>query len=155
MNISVNPIKAVALVLAAAGLLAALVAGSATTRADSSDGAPVSVAPANAQKIHRGVPFTFKVRSHGGAGVFLKVSRSKRVGTDGTLASDDEYFRSLALRGGLYSRKVERFAALSDYFLNRPGRYYWQAYKIDCSNSPGADSGDCNVEGPIRSFTVR
>ena len=154
MSISAHRLKPAALVLAAAAALVAFAIGSVASDAASSN-APTSVAPANGQKVHRGVPFTFKVRSHGGAGVFVKVSRSKRVGDDGTLTSDDEYFRSLALRGGLYTRKVERYPALSDYFLNRPGRYYWQAYKIDCSNSPGAEAGDCNIEGPIRSFTVR
>jgi hypothetical protein len=155
MPISALRLKFVALAVSTAvAVAAALAIGSVASRAASSD-APVSVAPANGQKVHHGVPFAFKVRSHGGAGVFVKVSRSKHVGADGTLASDDEYFRSLALRGGLYSHKVERYPALTDYFLNRPGRYYWQAYKIDCANSPDADSGDCNIEGPIRSFTVR
>jgi hypothetical protein len=129
---------AVALALGAASLSEAQTSG------------PTPVAPSNGKTQKRGVPFTFKVRDDEAAnGVFFKVSKSKAVGDDGTLANDI-YFREMKKSGGLWQKKVERYAALNTHFLNRPGRYYWQAYSIDCSVQD-----DCNVEGPIKSFTIK
>lgn len=132
-------------VAAAATLLAAAPA--------SAQIAPTLSSPSNGKSIKRGVPFTFKAKldsASEGSGVFLKVSKSKKVGADGTL-SNDIYFRSMKQSGGQWAKKVERYAALSDHFLNRPGRYYWQAYSIDCSG--GTD--DCNIESTIRSFRIK
>jgi hypothetical protein len=116
--------------------------------------APTNVAPTNGKSIKRGVPFTFKVHldeNSTGSGVFLKVSKSKKVADDGTLANDI-YFRSMKQgSGGMWTKKVEKYAALTTHFLNRKGRYYWQAYVIDCSE--GTD--DCNVEGKIGSFRIK
>ena len=134
-------------VAAAATLLAAPLASAQSAIA------PTLSAPSNGKSIKRGVPFTFKAKldaASEGSGVFLKVSKSKKRDADGTLAND-LYFRSMTLRGGSYQKKVERYAALSDHFLNRPGRYYWQAYVIDCSD--GTD--DCNIESEIRSFRIK
>jgi hypothetical protein len=112
---------------------------------------PVPIAPSAGKALKRGVPFSFKVRvdSDAPTGVFVKVSKSKQVGEDGTLAND-VYFREMKLSGAYFAKKVERYASLSDHFLNRPGTYYWQAYSIDCSD--GTD--DCDVEGPIRKFRI-
>jgi hypothetical protein len=132
-------------VAAAATLLAAAPA--------SAQIAPTLSSPSNGKSIKRGVPFTFKAKldsASEGSGVFLKVSTSKKVGSDGTLAKDI-YFRAMKQSGGSWAKKVERYAALSDHFLNRPGRYYWQAYSIDCSG--GTD--DCNIESSIRTFRIR
>ncbi len=116
--------------------------------------APTNVAPTNGKSIKRGVPFTFKVHldpNSSGTGVFIKVSKSKKVGDDGTLANDI-YFRSMKQgSNGQWSKKVEKYPALTTHFLNRKGRYYWQAYVIDCSE--GTD--DCNVEGRIGSFRIK
>jgi hypothetical protein len=116
--------------------------------------APTNVAPANGKSIKRGVPFTFKVHldeNSTGSGVFLNVSKSKRVKDDGTLANSI-YFRSMKQgSGGHWTKKVERYAALTSHFLNRKGTYYWQAYVIDCSE--GTD--DCNVEGKVGSFRIK
>ena len=116
--------------------------------------APTNVAPSNGKSLARGVPFTFKVHldeNSTGSGVFLKVSKSKKVGDDGTLAKDI-YFRSMKQgSGGMWTKKVEKYAALTTHFLNRKGRYYWQAYVIDCSE--GTD--DCNIEGKIGSFRIK
>jgi hypothetical protein len=116
--------------------------------------APTNVAPTSGKSIKRGVPFTFKVHldeNSTGSGVFLNVSKSKKVKADGTLANSI-YFRSLKQgSGGMWTKKVEKYAALTTHFLNRKGRYYWQAYVIDCSE--GTD--DCNIEGKIGSFRIK
>jgi hypothetical protein len=144
MRISTRHLTLPALALTLGLLLSAAPSGA------QSDGV-TPVAPSNGKIQHRGVPFTFKVRATTDTGVFLKVSKSKKLGADGTLASN-VYFRSMSLNGGLYTKKVERYPALTSFFLNRPGRYYWQAYRIECPIDGGED---CNVEGPVRSLHIR
>jgi hypothetical protein len=141
---SVGGVKRLLILAAAAALTIAAPAQAQTP-------GPVPIAPSSGKALKRGVPFAFKVRvdSDAPTGVFVKVSKSKQVGDDGTLANDI-YFREMKLSGAYFAKKVERYAALSDHFLNRPGTYYWQAYAIDCSD--GTD--DCNVEGPIRKFRI-
>ena len=116
--------------------------------------APTNVAPSSGKSLPRGVPFTFKVHldpNSMGSGVFLNVSKSKKVKDDGTLANSI-YFRSMKQgSNGQWTKKVERYKALTSHFLNRKGTYYWQAYVIDCSE--GTD--DCNVEGPIGKFKIK
>ena len=115
--------------------------------------APTLSAPSNGKSLKRGVPFSFKAKldtSSTGSGVFLKVSKSKKVGEDGTLANE-LYFREMKGSGGSYTKKVERYAALSTHFLNKPGKYYWQAYAIDCSDG----TEDCNIESEVRSFRIK
>jgi hypothetical protein len=140
-------------VVAAAVVAASMVVG--TASAQTTGIAPFPLSPTGGKSLPRGVPFTFKVRvdpESSPSGVFLKVSKSKQVGDDGTLLND-VYFRELAPGGGesVYSKKVERYKALTTHFLNRPGKYYWQPYVIDC----GENLDDCNVEGDIHSFRIR
>jgi hypothetical protein len=113
---------------------------------------PTLVSPSKGKSITHGKVFTFKVKAEvpEGTGVFLKVSKSKKVGDDGTLVKDI-YFRAMKRSGGSWVKKVERYAALTSHFLNKPGRYYWQAYSIDCS----AGSDDCNIESDIRTFRIK
>jgi hypothetical protein len=115
--------------------------------------APTLSAPSNGKSLKRGVPFSFKAKldtASEGSGVFLVVSKSKKVSGDGTLSSQ-LYFREMKGSGGSYSKKVERYSALSDHFLNRSGKYYWQAYAIDCSDG----TEDCNIESEVRSFRIK
>jgi len=48
-------------------------------------------------------------------------------------------------KNGVYSFKA-KFFDFPTFWLNTPGTYYWQAYRIDCSGS------DCKQEGPIVKF---
>lgn len=132
--------------LALATSVALITSGATATAA----GGPSPLAPTNGKTLAKGVPFTFKVRSTESGAVFLKVSKSKRKNSKGTLRTD-VYFRKMGKqKGSVYTKKTERYPALSSYFLNKPGRYYWQAYRIDC-----AAQADCEVEGAIRSFRIR
>ena len=114
--------------------------------------APTLSAPSNGKALKRGVAFTFKadLDDSSGSGVFLRVSKSKKVGDDGVLADDQTYMRQMKGSGSL-KYKVERYPALPSYWLNKPGKYYWQAYSIDCS----AGLDDCNIESEIRSFRIK
>jgi len=115
--------------------------------------APTLGAPANGKSLKRGAAFTFKAKldtASEASGVFLVVSKSKKLDDTGIL-DGKAYMREMKGSGGSYAKKTDRYPALSDYFLNRPGKYYWQAYAIDCSD--GTD--DCNVESAVRSFRIK
>src|ERR1044072_10042779 len=113
---------------------------------------PTLVSPSKGKSSTHGKVFTFKVKAEvpEDTGVFLKVSKSKKVGDDGTL-KNAIYFRAMKQSGGTWTKKVESYAALTSHFLNKPGRYYWQAYSIDCS----AGTDDCNIESEIRTFRIK
>jgi hypothetical protein len=57
-------------------------------------------------------------------------------------------------RGRLYTFTPEKFT-FPEYYLNRAGTYYWQAYRIFCIRIPGRKAFDCIQEGPIRKFQVQ
>jgi hypothetical protein len=146
MTITSRPVTTIAAVTAAVAVAA--LAGSSALGAQS--GGPTSVAPVAGKIQQRGVPFTFKVKAPAGSDVYVRVASSKRVVADGTLAGN-LWFRKMAYRGGLFTKKTDTYPALTSYFLNRRGTYYWQAYRIACT----VGSTDCSVEGPIRSFRIR
>src|SRR3954454_11730086 len=105
------------ILIAVAAACAALLASSSLASAQDVV-APTNVAPTSGKSIKRGVPFTFKVHldeNSAGSGVFLNVSKSKKVADDGTLANDI-YFRSMKqASGGRCSKKVERYKALTSH----------------------------------------
>lgn len=136
---------ATAALIAATALAAPAAVGAATGRA------PVPVSPKAGAVQPAGVPFDVVVTSSRGSGVFLVVARSRRVAPDGTLRAPI-YLREMTRRGARFVRRTDTYPALSSYFLNRPGTYFWQAYRVECA---AADTDDCAVEGPIRAFTVR
>jgi hypothetical protein len=112
---------------------------------------PRSVSPVVGKTITAGKQFTFQVRSRGNSAVFVVVSKSKRKAADGTLRDKKGYMRKMGRRKGtLFTKKVELYRGLDSHFLNKPGTYYWQAHRINCS-----EQKDCAVEGPIRRFRVR
>ena len=112
---------------------------------------PRSVSPAFNKTITLGQQFTFQVRSRTNSAVFVVVSKSKRKAADGTLRDKKGYMRKMGRRKGtLFTKKVERYRGLDSHFLNKPGTYYWQAHRINCS-----EQKDCAVEGPIRRFRVK
>jgi hypothetical protein len=130
-----------------AGVVATGTLGATATAATS--GGPKPLAPTDGKALTAGRPFTFKVRDATPGSVFIKVSRSRKTKKDGTLRTE-EWFRKMAKNGSVHTKKTDVYDELDDYFLNRPGTYYWQAYRIDC-----AAQEDCNVEGPIRRFRIR
>ena len=81
--------------------------------------APEPVAPSAGKSLARGKVFTFKARldeASEASGVFLKVSKSKRVGSDGTLANSI-YFRAMK---GLRERVRQEGRALPGALVALP-----------------------------------
>jgi hypothetical protein len=139
-----TPLKITTALLVVTGLA---VPGSASAQLSG----PTLISPINGKSQKARTPFTFKAKAPAGASVYLKVSKSKKVGADGTLLGSNLYFRKMGFKNGFFQKKTESYGALSTYFLNRPGTYYWQAYLIDCSD----DLDDCNIESKIQKFKVK
>ena len=60
------------------------------------------------------------------------------------LAAPNDFTNS----GGVYAY-TPRFHDFPGFWLNTPGTYHWQAYRLACVRS------DCRAEGPIVRFRVR
>lgn len=135
-----------------AAVAVVVVAGSGGAASGAQAPRPRPLTPANHAVQRRGVPFTFSVSAPAGSRVSMKVSTSGRVDARGTLEGDS-YVRDMAGHGTTFTKRTERFRSDPAYFLNRPGRYYWQAYGSRCSD-------DCGLEarafaGPVRTFRIR
>ena len=99
--------------------------------------------------VPSGKALTFKMRVNDPAsGVFVHVCKSKRKDREG-LICDDPILGPAKKRNGVFQVK-QRFFDFPEFWLNNPGRYYWQAYRIECTGG-----SDCKQEGPVTRFRVR
>ena len=141
-----------ALALTAVGAFAAGIAGAARLA-----GPPSPLLPANKASLPRGKSVTFRVRDTAGKPtyVWVYVSKSAKRGKDGTfpIKARVDFGNAKPVKRGstIYQFKPKYY----DFdWMNKPGRYYWQASRTDCGYKP-KDFGDCENEGPIRTFTVK
>ena len=96
----------------------------------------------------KAVTFRMKV-SDPGAGVFLHVCKSKRKDKEGMICRKATILQAKK-RNGAFQAK-QRFYDFAEFWLNNPGTYYWQPYRMEC---PGSSS-DCKQEGPVVRFKVK
>ena len=114
---------------------------------------PAQIAPKSGSVLTAGSQPTFKVRDTSASarkyGVFVTVSTSKRLTRTGDLKKTDiGTFAKMKRRGSVFSYKTPVFT-FPTWFMVRPGTYYWQAFRIDCSVK------GCHVHTKVRSFKVR
>ena len=128
-------------VLAALALLAssALAAGGIT---------PVS--PKQGDSVPAGRSVTFKMNVTGPGSVWVRVCKSKARNAKGVICKKEVIGRARKKQGRRYEYK-QRLFDFPEYWLNTPGTYYWQAYRISCENG----IRDCLIEGPTVKFKVR
>jgi len=88
----------------------------------------------------------FRARVHGSGQVWVRVCGSRRT-KGGLICAADSIGRAKRGRFSLYTYKP-KFYAFAGFWLNRPGTYYWQAYRIACTRSR------CRQPGPIVAFKV-
>jgi hypothetical protein len=93
---------------------------------------------------------TLKGRVKGPGKVFVHVCKSKKKDDTGVICSDAA-IQQAKKKNGKFSAKL-KFFDFSGSWLNNPGTYYWQAFRIACV--VGSDLSDCNQEGPIVKFKV-
>jgi hypothetical protein len=93
---------------------------------------------------------TMKGKFKGKGQIYVHVCKSKKKDKTGVICSD-EAIQKAKKKGHKFSAKL-KFFDFPEFWLNNPGTYYWQAYRIDCV--VGSDLSDCNQEGPIVKFKV-
>jgi hypothetical protein len=131
---------AAAAVLAAAALLApaALAAGGIT---------PIS--PQRGDTVPAGKSATFKLKYRGKGAIYVHVCKSPDKDRKG-LICDKESIGKARKKSGSRAVYKARLYDFPEFWLNRPGTYYWQAHRIACEN--GIE--DCRIEGPVVKFKV-
>ena len=140
--------RRVGALLIGATLTVALLAPSAASAAS-----PVSISPKARAVLALGSRPVFKVRDTSAAArrypLYITISTSKKLKRNGDLKRTTiGNFASMKRRGTLFRYKAEDYT-FPDWYMARPGKYYWQAYRIDC-----AAARSCHVHTKVRSFTV-
>ena len=102
---------------------------------------------------------TFKARVRGRGSVWFTVCKSKKRGPDGQLCrgNADDLDRGKkgkkTKRGRSYSFKPDVYT-FPTYYLNTPGTYYWQVFRISCRTTR-AGRLDCPQESKLGKFVVK
>lgn len=104
--------------------------------------------PKKGAKVAEGTRPTLKGKVSGRGSVFVHVSKQKKTDKDGVIGNK-ELITEAKVKKGRFSVKAPYFD-FPEFWLNSPGTYYWQAYRISC----GEDGNDCLQEGPIVKFKV-
>ena len=107
--------------------------------------APVS--PKSGATVPSGKSPTFKMRVKGAGQVWVHVCKSKKKDSDGVICSDESIGRATK-KGSTYQYKP-KFFNFPEFWLNSPGTYYWQVFRIQCTGG-----SDCSKEGPIVKIKV-
>jgi hypothetical protein len=132
----------------AAALLAAgaVTAGGSGVALASNGITPLS--PKKGQTVKVGKSPKFKMRVHGKGQVWVLVCKSRKRHKDGTICETTSLGRAHK-HGGVFIYKP-KFFDFPAFWLNTPGTYYWQAYRIDCSTN----LNDCKKESKVTKFKV-
>ena len=108
------------------------------------------LAPKAGTSVPAGKAATFRMRvSKPGAGVFMHVCKSKKKDKDGMICKKATILQAKKKKGVFQAKQT--FYDFPAFWLNNPGTYYWQAYRIECHSG----SSDCKQEGPVVRFRVK
>jgi hypothetical protein len=127
--------------------LAALCLSSASAAAATKNGI-TPIAPKVGATVPDGRSPTFRMTVDGPGTVWVHVCRSARKRADGTICSTSSVGQARRVRDEYRYRP--RFFDYASFWLNQPGRYFWQAHRIDCEGG----TEDCKQEGPVVRFRV-
>jgi hypothetical protein len=105
------------------------------------------LAPKAGTSVPAGKSPVFRMRAKGPGQVWVHVCKSKHRNNAGVICNKVSIGRAKK-KNGVFEYKVE-FFDYPGFWLNQPGRYYWQAHRIDCN------SQDCQQEGPVVRFRVK
>ncbi len=96
---------------------------------------------------------TFKVRDTSQAArkykVYITIGTSKKRTKNGDLERTEIGTFTSTTRSRATYKYVPEDYSFPTWFMNRAGKYYWQAFHIDCAVK------GCHVHSKIRSFRVR
>jgi hypothetical protein len=105
------------------------------------------LSPKSGATVPVGKSPTFKLRVKGSGHVWVHVCKSKKKSKSGVICSKETIGEAKRGKGGVHTYKPA-FFDFPGFWLNSPGTYYWQAYRIACAG------GDCQQEGKIVKFKV-
>ena len=107
------------------------------------------LAPKAGTSVPSGTAATFRMRvDDPGAGVFMHVCKSKSKDNEGMICKKATILQAKKKQGVFQAKQT--FYDFPAFWLNNPGTYYWQAYRIECRSG----SSDCKQEGPVVRFKV-
>jgi hypothetical protein len=112
-----------------------------------------AAAPARVPTYHVGDRVTFTASTKGArpasGAVYLHVAAKRRFDRYGQLKlTTIGTFARMNRRGPSLYRYTTPPYTFDDWFMNRPGTYYWQTQFTDCAFR------DCRGHGPVRVFKV-
>jgi hypothetical protein len=108
------------------------------------------LAPKAGTSVPAGKAASFRMRvSDPGAGVFMHVCKSKKRDKQGMICKKATILQAKKRKGVFVAKQT--FFDFPAFWLNNPGTYYWQAYRIECRSG----SSDCKQEGPVVRFKVK
>ncbi len=132
--------------LLALALILALVPAASAIAATKNGITPI--APKKGTSVPAGKSPTFRVKVNGPGQVWIHVCKKKKKLKEGVICTKESIGRAKKQKDGTFAYKP-KFFDFPAFWLNSPGRYYWQAHRIDCNGN------DCRQEGPIVRFKVR
>ena len=107
------------------------------------------LAPKAGTSVPAGKAATFRMRvPKPGAGVFMHVCKSAKKDKDGMICKKATILQAKK-KNGVFQAK-QTFYDFPAFWLNNPGTYYWQAYRIDCTTN----LNDCKKESKVTRFKV-
>ena len=137
----------VARTLALTALTGLVLAGSASA---ATKNGITPLAPKAGTSIPSGKAASFRMRvSDPGSGVFVHVCKSNKKNREGMICRKATLLQAKKRKGVFVAKQT--FFDFPAFWLNNPGTYYWQAYRIECFSG----SSDCKQEGPVVRFKVK
>ncbi|HET8953118.1 MAG TPA: hypothetical protein VFN44_21525 [Solirubrobacteraceae bacterium] len=108
------------------------------------------LAPKAGTSVPAGKAATFRMKvADPGAGVFVHVCKSNKRDKQGMICKKATILQAKKRKGAWEAKQT--FFDFPAFWLNNPGTYYWQAYRIECRSG----SSDCKQEGPVVRFKVK
>jgi hypothetical protein len=107
------------------------------------------LSPKAGSTVAAGKSPTFKMRVKGKGTVWVHVCKSAKKSKKEGLICSKELIVQAKKKGSVFQVKPQ-FFDYPEFWLNSPGTYYWQAYRIDCTGN----LKDCKKESPVVKFKV-
>jgi hypothetical protein len=144
----VSPRRVRTLALTATLVALALVVAMAGWASASTKHGITPLTPSSGTSVPAGKSMVLRMRVKGPGQVWVHVCRSKRRNAAGVICIKTPAGQAMR-KNGVFEFKPRLRPGLDGYWLNKPGRYYWQAHRIYCN------SQDCRQEGPVVRFRVK
>ena len=106
-------------------------------------------APKAGSTVPVGSTPVYKGKFKGKGAIFVHICASRKKDKSGRICHKADIGQAKK-KGRRFSYKPT-FYDYPEFYLNTPGTYYWQAYRIRCENG---NIKDCYQEGPVVKFIV-